>query len=86
MSRLHIALVVSLAIASFWLGWEWRDRSADLNVSRGETRQPMGGNAAVLTVQSAMTTLDSLGQASDANQARAAIRAFLGFQDEPQKD
>jgi HK97 family phage portal protein len=51
-----------------------------------EDREPMGGNAAVLTVQSAMTTLDSLGQASDADQARAAIRAFLGFQDEPQKD
>lgn len=51
-----------------------------------EDREPMGGNAAVLTVQSAMTTLDSIGHASDANQARAAIRAFLGFQDEPQKD
>jgi len=51
-----------------------------------EDRPPMGGNAAVLTVQSAMTTLDGIGQASDANQARAAIRAFLGFHDEPQKD
>jgi len=47
-----------------------------------EDREPMGGNAAVLTVQSAMTTLDSVGQASDANQARAAIRAFLGFDDD----
>lgn len=50
MSRLHIALVVSLAIASFWLGWEWRDRSADLNVSQGETRQAV---AFVAQVQSA---------------------------------
>lgn len=47
-----------------------------------EDREPMGGNAAVLTVQSAMTTLDSLGLATDAQQARAAIRAFLGFEDE----
>jgi HK97 family phage portal protein len=47
-----------------------------------EDRAPMGGNAAVLTVQSAMTTLDSVGQASDVNQARAAIRAFLGFDDD----
>lgn len=46
-----------------------------------EDREPMGGNAAVLTVQSAMTTLDSVGTTSDANQARAAIRAFLGFDD-----
>lgn len=51
-----------------------------------EDREPMGGNAAVLTVQSAMTTLDSVGQATDANQARAAFRAFLGFEDEPKKD
>lgn len=51
-----------------------------------EDREPMGGNAAVLTVQSAMTTLDALGQGEDqANQARAAIRAFLGFNEEPQK-
>lgn len=47
-----------------------------------EDRAPMGGNAAVLTVQSAMTTLDALGQEADtgqANQARAALRALLGF-------
>lgn len=54
-----------------------------------EDREPMGGNAAVLTVQSAMTTLDSVGQAGGAdssNQARAALRAFLGIADtEPQK-
>lgn len=49
-----------------------------------EDREPMGGNAAVLTVQSAMTTLDSVGVQGDAsaNQARAAIRAFLGFEDD----
>lgn len=53
-----------------------------------EDREPMGGNAAVLTVQSAMTTLDSLGQdasAAQTNQARAALRALLGFSEEPQK-
>jgi HK97 family phage portal protein len=52
-----------------------------------EDREPMGGNAAVLTVQSAMTTLDSVGttDASDANQARASIRAFLGYDAEPLK-
>lgn len=43
-----------------------------------EDREPMGGNAAVLTVQSAMTTLDSVGQVTDAEQARASIRALLG--------
>lgn len=44
-----------------------------------EDREPMGGNAAVLTVQSAMTTLDALGAPSEVAQARAAIRALLGF-------
>jgi HK97 family phage portal protein len=48
-----------------------------------EDREPMGGNAAKLTVQSAMTTLDSLGtsEPAAAQQARAAIRAFLGIED-----
>lgn len=48
-----------------------------------EDREPMGGNAAVLTVQSAMTTLDALGSQSEATQAKAAIRAFLGFNEDP---
>ncbi len=47
-----------------------------------EDRPPMGGNAAVLTVQSAMTTLDAVGQAPAEQQARAALRAFLGFEDD----
>ena len=51
-----------------------------------EDREPMGGNAAVLTVQSAMTSLDSIGNTSDANNARAAIRASLGFADDAKKD
>jgi hypothetical protein len=47
-----------------------------------EDLEPMGGNAAVLTVQSAMTTMDSLGKAPEAQQARAALRAFLDIPDE----
>lgn len=47
-----------------------------------EDREPMGGNAAVLTVQSAMTTLDALGADAQVNQARAAMRALLGFSDD----
>ncbi|AOV02762.1 phage portal protein [Delftia tsuruhatensis] len=50
-----------------------------------EDREPMGGNAAVLTVQSAMTTLDAIGLSTDSQQARAALRAFLGFEEQPQK-
>lgn len=47
-----------------------------------EDREPMGGNAAVLTVQSAMTTLDALGAETEVTQARAAMRALLGFSDD----
>lgn len=43
-----------------------------------EDREPMGGNAAVLTVQTALAPLDSLGQSTDADNTRAALRAFLG--------
>lgn len=44
-----------------------------------EDREPMGGNAAKLTVQSAMTTLDALGEKDEAAKARAAIRNLLGL-------
>lgn len=57
-------------------------------ITRDEIREledlpPMGGNAAVLTVQSAMVPLDSIGMASESEQARAAMRAFLGFDEQP---
>jgi phage portal protein BeeE len=42
-----------------------------------EDMEPMGGNAAVLTVQSAMVPLDAIGQADDASQARAALMSWL---------
>lgn len=48
-----------------------------------EDRPPMGGNAAVLTVQSAMTTLDSIGKSDDAQAVRASLRALLGLEDNP---
>jgi len=49
-----------------------------------EDRERMGGNAAVLTVQSAMVPLDSLGaMPADVAKARASLRAWLGFTDEP---
>jgi len=42
-----------------------------------EDREPMGGNAAVLTVQTAMAPLDSIAQSTDAAKARAALRSWL---------
>lgn len=48
-----------------------------------EDREPMGGNAGVLTVQSAMTALDSISPNTDATNARAALRALLGLDDAP---
>lgn len=52
-----------------------------------EDREPMGGNASALTVQSAMTTLDAIGQESTSDQqARDSIRAWLGVEEPaPQK-
>jgi len=47
-----------------------------------EDRPPMGGNAAVLTVQSAMTTLDAIGSPAEMVQARAALRSLLGLADD----
>ncbi|WP_454674850.1 phage portal protein [Achromobacter pestifer] len=42
-----------------------------------EDRAPMGGNAAVLTVQTALAPLDSIGQTTADQQARAALSAWL---------
>lgn len=42
-----------------------------------EDRPPMGGNAAVLTVQSAMTPLDSIGTNTDSQRMQAAMKEWL---------
>lgn len=42
-----------------------------------ENRDLMGGNAAVLTVQTAMAPLDSLGVQRDGDTARAALASWL---------
>ncbi len=42
-----------------------------------EDREPRGGNADVLTVQSAMAPLDSLGAVNSGQEVRAAFRAWL---------
>lgn len=42
-----------------------------------ENMPPMGGNAGVLTVQSAMVPIDSIGAQSDGNRARDALAAWL---------
>jgi HK97 family phage portal protein len=48
-----------------------------------EDREPMGGNAAVLTVQTALAPLDSLGTSDDANKLRAALVGFMREPDMP---
>jgi HK97 family phage portal protein len=42
-----------------------------------EDMLPMGGNAAVLTVQTALAPLDDLGKTDDAGAARAALLSWL---------
>ena len=42
-----------------------------------EERAPMGGNAAVLTVQTALAPLDSLGRVDEGEKARMALKTWL---------
>ena len=42
-----------------------------------EDREPMGGNASVLTVQTALAPLDTLGNSTADQQARAALNSWL---------
>lgn len=51
MTRIYIA--IALVVFSFWAGWEWRDRSADLAVSIGEAKQ---ANTIVAQVNDARAT------------------------------
>lgn len=49
-----------------------------------EDMEPHGGNAAVLTVQTALAPLDSIGLADDSGAARAALQNWLRDPEQPQ--
>ncbi len=51
-------------------------------VRRSENLPPRGGNADVLTVQSAMVPLNMIGMTSDGDTARAALAAWLNSQED----
>ena len=47
MIRAYLAAAALLAGLSFWAGWEWRDRSADLAESRQAAQQAQAETKAV---------------------------------------
>ena len=53
MIRVYAAAAALLVGLSFWAGWEWRDRSADLAQSRQATKQARAETQAVETARSA---------------------------------
>lgn len=77
MNRLYAAAAALLVGLSFWAGWEWRDRSADLAQSRQATKQAQAETKAVETARSAehqqADTLANIGETHE--QARAAAPA-----------
>lgn len=77
MIRVYAAAAALLVGLSFWAGWEWRDRSADLAESRQATKQAQAETRAVETARSAehkqADTLAKIGETHE--QARAAAPA-----------
>ena len=53
MIRAYVAAAALLAGLSFWAGWEWRDRSADLAESRKEAAESRAETAAHVAARTA---------------------------------
>ena len=53
MIRAYVAAAALLAGLSFWAGWEWRDRSADLAESRKEVTESRAETAAHVAARTA---------------------------------
>ena len=53
MIRAYVAASALLAGLSFWAGWEWRDRSADLAESRKEVAESRAETAAHVAARTA---------------------------------
>lgn len=53
MIRAYLAAAALLAGLSFWAGWEWRDRSADLADSRKEVAESRAETAAHVAARTA---------------------------------
>jgi hypothetical protein len=76
-NRLYAAAAALLVGLSFWAGWEWRDRSADLAQNRQATKQAQAETNAVVSARSAehqqAETLATIGETHE--QTRAAAPA-----------
>ena len=53
MIRAYVAAAALLAGLSFWAGWEWRDRSADLAISKQALKQAQAETKAVESARTA---------------------------------
>lgn len=77
MIRVYAAAAALLVGLSFWAGWEWRDRSADLDQSRQAAKQARAETKAVESARTAehkqAETLATIGETHE--QARAAAPA-----------
>ncbi len=77
MIRVYAAAAALLVGLSFWAGWEWRDRSADLDQSRQAAKQARTETKAVESARTAehqqADTLATIGETHE--QARAAAPA-----------
>ena len=77
MIRAYLAAAALLAGLSFWAGWEWRDRSADLADSRKEVAESRAETAAHVAARTAEhEQADKLAEIGETHeQARAAAPA-----------
>lgn len=73
---LRLILIAAGLAASFWAGWEWRDRSADLAESRIQTQQVTAAldqtNTSRATEQAAAQDLAAIGAKHEEDRTAAA--------------
>ena len=68
MNRIAIAIIAIaiLMAASFWAGWEWRDRSADIRQLRADLKFATAANDALVeTLETERTAAAKMAQVAD---------------------
>lgn len=71
-ATVKLAILAVLLALSFWAGWEWRDRSADLKIMHRDLIEARAGN-------------DALAKALNKERAKAEMLADIGRQYEQDK-
>lgn len=77
--QIQALVLLAAVLLSFWAGWEWRDRSADLTVAKRDTADAQGATVAVTAARAGDHANNATAATTEQARVTAAARTDGAF-------